>query len=481
MGSFFDTIVDIFNQGPDDWRGRMGDAIELESPDGSEFRAKWRGDTRDMDKKLGVFVYPRVKGNVVQDLEVNSARYSIPLYFDGKDCDTTAKSFFQAAKESGVWSITHPIHGYLELQLMSIRENMDLVSNGGFILIETEWIEPLDPSTLLTAAELEGLITAGVDDLNISAAEQFAADLDDTTEALRENIENAVAGVQNLVDAALDPLFSVVDSLDNLILSVNNGIQDTLDAVVLEPLVLAGQTQQLIQLPQMGANDISSRLDYYDDLADDFSGTLPASTNTKRKHYNQAVIAELAITSVIASYAKIVVSGISAAQLGRTIASGRLTAEQILSGVSPSIQTIPGLSTFRIDSLDPIQTRAQAIEVAVRLADKFTELVGALETIQTQFEDLDIDEQYFSQRQTYPQAARLIALVIQYLMLTAFDLAVERRITLAKPRSPIEITVTEYGTLGENDVYLDLFLLSNDLHGKDIYLLPAGREVVIYV
>jgi len=144
---FFDTIVDIFNEGPDDWRGRLGDSIGLISPDGSEFSAKWRGDTRDMDKKLGIFVYPKVRGNTIQDLEVNSTRYSIALYFDGKDCDLLSRAFFQAAREKGIWTISHPVHGFLELQLVSIRENTDLVANGGFVLMETEWIEPGDPET----------------------------------------------------------------------------------------------------------------------------------------------------------------------------------------------------------------------------------------------------------------------------------------------------------------------------------------------
>lgn len=479
--AFFDTIVDIFNQGPDDWRGRMGESVDLLSPDGSEFSAKWRGDTRDLDKKLGIFAYPRVKGNIVQDLEVNSTKYTIPLYFDGKDCDLIAKNFFQAAKEKGVWAVTHPVHGYLELQLVSIRENTDLIANGGYILMDTSWIEPIDPSNLKTASEILGTINAEVDELNITAAAQFAADLNDTTEALRENIERVVNGMQNLSDAALDPLFSVVDSLDNLVLAVNNGIQDTLDAAVLEPLVLAGQIQQMFQLPLLGANDISSRLDYYGDLATDVIEDMPGAAQIKPKDYNRVAIAELALASITAAYAKIAVTGISAAQSGQPIASGRLTSEQILAGISPSIKTIPGSSTLTIDNLNPIPTRALAVETAIRIADSYAAFVAALDTAQERFESLDIDLQYFSQRQTYAQSAKLIALVIQFLLLSAFDLSVERRITLTRPRSPIEITVTEYGTLGENDVLLDLFLLSNGLTGDDIYLLPAGREIVIYV
>jgi hypothetical protein len=61
------------------------------------------------------------------------------------------------------------------------------------------------------------------------------------------------------------------------------------------------------------------------------------------------------------------------------------------------------------------------------------------------------------------------------------NLAIERRFTLDRPRAPIEIAITEYGGLGANDFNLDLFIYSNDLHGKDIMLLARGREVVVYV
>lgn len=478
--AFYDTTVDIFNRGPDDWRGRLGDSVELVSPEGSEFKAKWRGDSRTADKKLGIFIYPRVKGNIVQDLEVNSTRYSIPLYFDGKDCDLNAQSFFRAARENGPWTVTHPVYGFLELQLISIKESADLVANGGYVLVETEWIEPIDETTLQTTAEMAADIFGETDTLNITAAEQFAADLDATTEALRENIESTVNGIENLSDAALGPLFSITDSLDNLILSIHNGIQDTLDAAILDPLVLGAQIQNLLQTPLLAMNDIAARLDYYGDLADDLLEILPDASSTKRKHFNNSVITELALSSITVANAKIATTGINAAQSGRAVASGRLSAAQILSGVSPSIQTIPGASTITVTTTSPVQTRAQVVEAAQRIADDFAASVAALEESQSNFEGLDIDQQYFSQKQTYALASKIVARTVQFLLLSAFDLAVERRFTLDRPRSPIDITISEYGTLGENDAYLDLFIASNELRGDDIYLLPAGREVVIY-
>jgi hypothetical protein len=70
---------------------------------------------------------------------------------------------------------------------------------------------------------------------------------------------------------------------------------------------------------------------------------------------------------------------------------------------------------------------------------------------------------------------------LKLLTLTSFDLKTEKRFTLEKERSPVEITITEYGEFGENDENLELFINSNNLKADEIYLLPAGKEIVVYV
>jgi hypothetical protein len=111
----------------------------------------------------------------------------------------------------------------------------------------------------------------------------------------------------------------------------------------------------------------------------------------------------------------------------------------------------------------------------------FDETVEAIETAQDNFSDLDIDEQYFSQTKTYTSLINLYTLCYQYLLTQFYNLAVEKVIVLDRPRSPLEITVSEYGELGNNDENYELLIKSNHLTGMDILLLAAGREVVIYV
>lgn len=92
-----------------------------------------------------------------------------------------------------------------------------------------------------------------------------------------------------------------------------------------------------------------------------------------------------------------------------------------------------------------------------------------------------IDKQFHSQIGTYTQVENAFGLTMQYLISQFFNLKTEKRITLKKQRSPLEITVTEYGSLGDNEENYQLFLDSNQLSCDEILLLPRGKEVVIYV
>lgn len=92
----------------------------------------------------------------------------------------------------------------------------------------------------------------------------------------------------------------------------------------------------------------------------------------------------------------------------------------------------------------------------------------------------DIDKQFYSLSNSYTNLNNTFSLTMQYLISQFFNLKTEKRFTIKKPRSPIEITCTEYGGLGDNDENYDLFISSNQLQGDEILLLQTGKEVVIY-
>jgi prophage DNA circulation protein len=466
--SILDDIKDFLGLGPDSWDDRLASSIKLESPEGSSFSAKWIGSPRSITKKLGVFELPKVKGNIVQDMDTNSATYSLTFFFDGKNNDKEANRFFAVCKERGEWTITHPVHGEFGLQLVSATEDDQPILNGNFTQITSEWIEPIDPATLKTKRELAGIIDGLKEDLNISAAQEFANKIKAGTEALQDAIQDAVDIVEGVSEKVFDPLNTVLDSVDSTFNALQNGINDVLNATVLEARKLAGKTQNLIQTPLLAVNSLKARLDIYDDASDGFFGALPSGTLDT--DINKAAVGELALMSVIAGNAKIATSGVN----------------------QPTKAAIPALvdDTIKPQIIEPVPpssasgglaTRAQAVETAATLAASFSKINTRLQQVQQQFQDNDIDQQYFTQTQTYALATQITNTAIQFLLVAAFDLKVERRFVLTEPRCPYEIACTEYNGPGVNDANYDLFIESNNLKGDDIILLPAGREIVVYL
>jgi prophage DNA circulation protein len=455
MGAL-DTLKDIFFGGPSNWEERLAENITLISPEGKEFKAKWIGSPRTKTKKVGTYFYPKVKGNVVKDLDVNSTIFPLTFYFDGPNNDLNARAFFATCDETGPWEITHPVHGFFELQLLSVTEEMQPVTSGGLTKITSEWIEPIDEKTLLSGRQMAGIVDGLSNDLNQSAIEQFIETLKEGTEGLQNVIETTTNGISNVTDFALSPVAAVVDAVDSSFLAIQRGIQDTLNATVFQARALAGQIQNLIQVPVLGKNDLTTRLQAYDDLKEALFLQLPGLENSTSSRIastdeakNNIALNELALTSVIVANAQVAITAPTAAQ------------------TDDPTQAV-------------IKTRAQAIEVALGVAETFDNITDALDAQQESYANLDIDKQYFSQSQAFGDVSKLVAETMRYLLLIAYDLKVERRFTLTTYRAPIEIVITEYGDLGDNEVNLSEFIEANALKGTELLLLPPGKEVVVY-
>lgn len=124
-----------------------------------------------------------------------------------------------------------------------------------------------------------------------------------------------------------------------------------------------------------------------------------------------------------------------------------------------------------------ITTRAQAIAAINEIQELFGIVTTTLDESQTNFENQDIDKQYFSQSENYSNLARLVSATLEFLNSKLFELKIEKRFTLDKPKIPEIVTIEEY----KDPEFLDFFIDTNNLKHNDLILLPTGKEVVIYV
>jgi hypothetical protein len=418
------------------WRDRLRSEINLIAPDGETFTAFWQGNNRIKNKKLGIFNYPNFDGSNIQDLGVNGVKYPLNIFFAGENNDITANNFFKACDQRGTWLVVHPTKGNLDLQLISVQEVIQPVKSGNITEFRTQWVVPspdsITRSNQQVAAELELLAS----DVNNTSSDQYNNNLDlDTADGAISNETAILNSVEN-TDSAFSDLISGNNELINNFNQIQRGITDTLNQAVLEPLVLAGQVQQLIQLPVLAARNIPARIEGYVDLLGNTFNLLPLEIDPAAK--NSVSAYELSSSAALVGLSLTVVNG-------------------------------------------DLDTRTDALNYAEQLATQFNEVTNNLDNIQENFKNNDIDLQYFSNSLAYVKLSNIISLALRFLIDSALSLKIEKRFTLDRPRSPLEITITEYGDLGDEDINLDFFITTNKLTGDDIRLLPAGREVVVYV
>lgn len=449
------------------WKQRIRGEITMVSPDSFEFTPKWISNPRSKAKKLGVFDYAKVKGTIVQDLGITSGTYPLTLYFDGQDNDKDAEKFWGACDQDGIWEITHPTKGFLGLQLVKVSESVNPTSEGNYTVFDTEWIEPIDPVTLKTAAQLAAEAGRALNEFNSVAADQFVGKIKTDTFGERFAVTNTAKKITDKMGEILGPIASTVDAINSNFNEALTSVQEILEATILDPLALAASIQNLSQLPMLAVRDVKSRLNSYGELFREIFGIEPERADTSGA--NVASVKELSYSAIIGGMSIIATTGISNQEQAKTKG-------QTNTGVVLDVVTQIPVTT---DS-GAIQTQLQAIEAIEAIGDLNTDIINDLDTSQELFQGSDIDIQYFSQTESFASAMNLTALGQAFLLFNFFNLKLEKTFVLKEHKTPIQVTIEEYGGMGENDSNLDLFIYSNGLKGNEVILMPSGKEVVIY-
>lgn len=418
------------------WQDRVQGTIELTSPDGEVFSAKWIGNSRSVQKKLGIFTYPKFDGAVIQDLGLAGTRYPFRLHFDGPDNDLESSRFFDAFTARGTWQVQHPTKGMLTLQPSTITENIEPIDSGSITVFETEWLQPVSPAAVTSTVQLAAFIRSQSRDVDDVALSQMTDAAEQQSVEEVNAVKNATETTLSVYDKTIASLLETSGDLAAEAAGIRRGIADTLSTTPLDLTVLGGQIQAVMRTPSKVTGDVLQTLKPFADFIDQVSD-LP-DEETDQNYLNILAIREIFLTSANSSMAL-------------------------------------------VSSSSTLDTRAQALEAADLLSLQFETITDSLDLAQKQFETLRVDQQYFSQSTSFVESAQIIAGATRYLLEASFNLAVEKRFTLDRERAPIEIAITEYGELGDEDSNFDLFITSNQLKDNDILILPAGREVVVYV
>ena len=434
-------IVDFItgDDTPKNWKERLREEITLISPRGTEYIANWRGNPITITNSVGVHEFPGIQGARVQDLRPGAFLYPLTLFFTGKDNDLEATAFMDAIRdEEGVWEIEHPVKGPKFLTFLSAKEDVQPVTSGGTTTIETTWIEGLPESEEESAERLQAQTEFQASIANEAASDQFGLTALQDTASQAQAMITAVGSVISKTKQFLRVVenFSIIDPQ---ITAIGTAISNTLAA---SPLIdttrLAGQVQALIQVFGLGQNNATDAVTMYEDFANSVLDIKPDQPT---------------------------LGGIS------TIAVAELSASAAIVAASQGAL------------IGGITSREQTVTTALKLGALFDNVTNSLDATQTLYGNEFLDRQYFSQSGSYGSSLVVNSLAIQFLLFSLFGLPGERIITLKENKTTPQIAHDEYGNIG-NEISdtgnIDLLIVSNELLGDDIWLLEAGRQVLIY-
>lgn len=426
------------------WQDRLYSEIKLTSPRGIVFNAFWRGGPRDAEKSLGIFNLPGVRGSIVQDLERGAVTYTLTLSFYGPDHDVTADQFFkECGNTTGIWTIVHPVRGRLKLQLMSYSEAIEPVSSGNITTFSTEWIQPLIPSKTQVSALVKSNVISQEAQVEISASNQLANNANQETFEKQLKIKSETLKMLGFYDIHLKPLINKTGEVKSLVDSIKQGIISNISKPIIQINDLAGQIQNLIRIPSITSDNIENTLILYRNFTNDVLGSHLSGEGGEAEvrddmEKNEALVIEISSVAAFTIMNDVIIEG-------------------------------------------SLTTRKETIEISDNIIDDFNNMIDGLDRYQAHFDTELADVQYFTQSESYNDCIKMLAQTLRYLIISSFDLKIEKKFVLKEPKSAIGVTIEQYGELGNNDENLDFFINSNNLEGQDIMLMPAGKELVIYI
>lgn len=415
------------------WQDRTKPTIEFTSPLKKRFSAFWGEDDVEGEKSLGIKKYPNINGAFVQNMGSNAIIYPLSFFFEGPDHDLEGAAFFQTCQiENGAWEIIHPILGKKILELSTFSRKVSATDEASMSNFDTTWIEAAAREEKLSRANIPEFVAFESEEIFIAAADEFDRNIVQDTETQKQAVRTTSKSLLNRIKSGLAALYELSNEINARVNKIQSAINSTLNEFILRPLALAAQFQQLIALPALAVNDVQRRLESYRTFAESIFELTPETVFPRDK--NIAACLEL--------------------NAGATLAA---SAQSLVTGVLP--------------------TRQAAIENAEALLDMFTFVTNGLDGLEQLFKDQQADKQFFTQSETFADISSLISLAADAALKQSFDLAIEKRFSLETFRSPIDITIAEYG----DPEQLDLFNSSNALQGDDLIMLPPGKEVVVYV
>ncbi len=419
------------------WQDRIKPAAYT-SPSGTRVAFTYEDVSRETTKRTSAFNFPDVDGTEIQDLGRQGRRFPVRAIFWGDDHDLEATAYEDALLEKGTGKLEHPFYGTFDVvPFGNITRRDPLTTAGNQSIVECTFWEVSGIILPSPQADPTSTVLNAVSEAAQAAAEQFADNLQ--VEGITEQVTstNRFLAVLDQVRSILAPIAAASEEIEKQFNAVYDSINEGIDVLIGEPLTLALQAIELVQLPGRSAAAISDRLGGYADVITGLTGSTDSTgsatptpgTQAAREANNDFEISSLFTSSASTS--------------------------SVLATVFTEYEKKPDA----VASGDTVVTQSDTV---TQWQDEQRE---ALEIVDT--------------GTSYQQRIEAVYVGAGFLVEISFALKPERVAFIKRARTIIDLCSEVYATTTDED--LDRLINNNNLTGSQILELQVGDEVVYYV
>lgn len=426
------------------WKTRLKEAA-YKSPDGTRLPFAYENVSRTIPLRSTEFQFPGIDNSYVQQNGVSARRYPMLCWFWGPDHDRLADAFEAELMKPGLGQLEHPLYGTFNVVPFGEIERRDDLKDAAnqtcvqiMFLTTTGAIYPSSP----IAAKSE--VQARIDAFKNQAAAQFEAGQGGLKKGIVKdtNLKAKIRDVLGKASRTLSAVAAVNTAVTRDFRDAQSAINFGLDVLVGQPLQLAIQVQNMITAPARALAGISQRIDGYRNLARSMTGSSRATI-------------ELAAGAQVNRVLEKLTQDFQVEDLVATTA--------VIGAVASSVNNT---FTTKPEALTAAEATLNLLDEVVAWRDAAYENIGGAST-----SVVDTGE-------AYEALLAAVSVVAGYLIQISFGLIPERRLTLNRDRTIIDVCAQVYGTV---DGKLDFFVASNDFSGDELLELPAGTTVKYYV
>lgn len=408
------------------WVDQIETGIVITTGDGKSYEPLYFNSPRSFDFNIAEFDFPHVEGTLVKRGQKKGTKYTLDFFFQGEEQLATALEFEQSSKDTRPWVISHPMHGTMSMQPVSLTfDNTGLNTSK----ITASLIETITDDAPKITADAKEQILKSVENFSdtvttISGESMTAPDTDDITGLTLEMLgiyDEAAPEVKSSIQA--NEYFNLFNKANGLLLDL-----------IAEPTIALIAMNDVIMYPSLFELSVKQRIDIFINQFTNLGDALEELITPSEKNNYQ-----FTATALISGMVNSIVSPLDDNDYGNAV-----------------------------DVLDVIDS----------LVTTYNELVENLDTLQT---DNGGDPDSFIPNYDINQAlSSLVNYTVANLFQIALGAAQERIVYLEQDSNLILLTHRFYG-LELNDETIDEFIRNNKIGLSEILQIKKGRQIKYYV